>query len=187
MELATQETDESVLVAAVLNKDRKATAEIVARYGGALHGYLSRRLMPRHDLVDDLFQQVFLEAWQSLDRFRHESGLKAWLLAIARHKVQDHYRSRLRECEWDETAPEPAADSDLVLDLETQQQRQRIWTLLEELPEDARTLLLWRYWEGQSAERMASATGKTVKAVERALARAREQFRAKWNSETRHG
>ena len=187
MELATQETGESELVAAVLNKDRKATAEIVARYGGALHGYLCRRLMPRHDLVDDLFQQVFLEAWQSLHRFRQESGLKAWLLAIARHKVQDHYRCRLRESDWDENTPEPADASDLVLDLETQQQRQRIWTLLEEMSEEPRTLLLWRYWEGQSAEHMAAATGKTVKAVERALARARDQFRAKWNSETRHG
>jgi RNA polymerase sigma-70 factor (ECF subfamily) len=185
--LATHEIDESELVAAVLDKDRKATAEIVGRYGGALHGYLSRRLMPRHDLVDDLFQQVFLEAWQSLDRFRQESGLKAWLLAIARHKVQDYYRSRLRECEWDDSAPEPADTSDLVLDFETQQQRLRIWSLLEEMTEEARTLLLWRYWEGQSAERMAAGTGKTVKAVERALARARDQFRAKWKSETRHG
>lgn len=172
---------------AVLNKDRKATAEIVARYGGALHGYLARRLMPRHDLVDDLFQQVFLEAWQSLDRFRQESGLKAWLLAIARHKVQDHYRSRLRECEWNDEAPEPADSSDFALDLETQQHRQRIWSVLEEMSEEARTLLLWRYWEGQSAEIMAAGAGKTVKAVERALARAREQFRAKWSSGSRHG
>ncbi len=174
-------------MAAVLNKDRKATAEIVARYGGALHGYLSRRLMPRHDLVEDLFQQVFLEAWQSLGRFRQESGLQAWLLAIARHKVQDHYRSRLRECEWDDSTPEPAETSDFVLDLETRQQHQRIWSLLEEMTEEARTLLLWRYWEGQSAEHMAAGAGKTVKAVERALARARDQFRAKWNSESRHG
>jgi len=174
-------------VAAVLNKDRKATAEIVARYGGALHGYLSRRLMPRHDLVEDLFQQVFLEAWQSLSRFRQESGLKAWLLGIARHKVQDHYRSRLRECEWDENVPEPAAAADPALDLETQQQRERVWSLLAELSEEARTLLLWRYWEGQSAELMAAGSGKTVKAVERALARARDQFRARWNSEGRHG
>jgi DNA-directed RNA polymerase specialized sigma24 family protein len=53
------------------------------------------------------------------------------------------------------------------------------------LAEDARLLLLWRYWEGWSAEAMAAETGKSIKAVERALARARDQFKQQWYDERR--
>jgi DNA-directed RNA polymerase specialized sigma24 family protein len=44
-------------------------------------------------------------------------------------------------------------------------------------------VLLWRYWERRSAAEMAAATGRTEKAIERLLARARGQFRRRWNRE----
>jgi RNA polymerase sigma-70 factor (ECF subfamily) len=181
---AHQQSD-SELVAAVLRKDRKATAEFVARFGGAVHAYLARRLMPRHDLVEDTFQQVFLEAWQGLGSFRGGSAVKTWLLGIARHKIQDHYRRRLREYQFDEDSPEPAHGDDLALTFERNESAQLVWQVLASLEEEARLLLLWRYWEGWSAAAMAQETGKTEKAVERALARAREQFRRRWYSDER--
>jgi RNA polymerase sigma-70 factor (ECF subfamily) len=150
-----------------------------------VHGYLSRRLMPRHDLVEDLFQQVFLEAWQNLERFRGSAGVRTWLMGIARHKVQDHYRSRLREFQIDEDAPEPADPVDLAAVLEQQVSREKVWRVMSELGEEARVLLLWRYWEGWSAEAMAASSGKTAKGIERSLARAREQFKRRWYSENR--
>lgn len=179
---AAQQSDPE-LVSAVLRKDRKATAEFVSRFGAAVHGYLTRRLMPRQDLVEEVFQQVFLEAWQGLHRYRGTAGVKAWLLGIARHKVQDHYRSRLRELPIDEDAPEPAAATNLAELLEDQSAKERIWRVLLDMDEEPRLLLLWRYWEGWSAEAMAEAGGKTTKAVERSLARAREQFRRRWYSD----
>src|SRR5499427_10919283 len=100
------------LVAEIVSKDRKATAEFVARYADHVYAYVRRRLIPRADLVEDLVQEVFLAAWESLDKFRGDSSLRNWLLGIARHKVEDHYRKRLREVQfqdeeesgWDEPA-----------------------------------------------------------------------------------
>src|SRR5215469_5033897 len=54
------------LVAEILSKDRKATAEFVARYADHVYAYVRRRLIPRADLVEDLVQEVFLAAWESL-------------------------------------------------------------------------------------------------------------------------
>ena len=54
---------------------------------------------------------------------------------------------------------------------------------LESLPEVYSLALLWRYWEKRSARDIAADIGKTEKAVERTLARAREQFRQRWNHE----
>lgn len=173
----SRELGERELVAAVLRKDRKATAEFVDQHADAIFTYVKRRLAPRQDLVEDIVQEVFLDAWESLQEFRADSGVRAWLLGIARHKVQDFYRARLRVFEAiDEdvfTSPEPAADE--MLDRGRTQERVR--AAMAKLPELYQIALLWRYWEKRSAEEMAHQTGKTVKAIERLLARAREHFR----------
>jgi DNA-directed RNA polymerase specialized sigma24 family protein len=56
----------------------------------------------------------------------------------------------------------------------------RAQRILEQLPESYRLVLVWRYWEGRRAGEMAIATGKTEKAIERLLARARTRFRELW-------
>ena len=92
-------SEEAILLDAVLKKDRKATAEFVSRYADPVYGYVSQRLAPRADLVEDLVQEVFLVALQKLDTFAGKSSVLGWLLGIARHKVEDLYRARFREPE----------------------------------------------------------------------------------------
>jgi RNA polymerase sigma-70 factor (ECF subfamily) len=180
--------DDIRLAAAVLHKDRKATAEFVSRYADRLYGYIRRRLTPREDLVDDLLQEVFLAAWESLPAYAGRSTLESWMFGIARHKVESHYRARLREPLPldDEDGPGEAviaveADFDERIDIADREAR--TGEILRELPEKYAMVLLWRYWERRSAAEMAAATRKTEKAIERLLARAREQFRRRWNRE----
>ena len=178
--------DDMRLVKAVLCKDRKATAEFVDRYSDPLYAYLHSRLFPRVDLAEDLLQEVLLAAWENLSAFQGRSSLKSWLLGIARHKVEDCYRARLRESaplpeEDEESVPnmrvEPAFDE--LMDREHLLKKTR--EVVETLPESYRVVLLWRYWEKRSALEMAEMTGKTVKAIERLLAHARQQFKMRWN------
>ncbi len=175
------------LAEAVLRKDRKATAEFVVRYSDAVYAYLRRRLIPRNDLVDDMLQEVFLAAWKNLPRYEGRSPLRSWLLGIARHKVEDHYRARLRECEplglEEETPAELAVDSPLDERIDRERRRELTARVLEQLPQAYSAALLWRYWEKRSAAEMAERSGKTIKAVERILARAREQFKRRWKHE----
>jgi RNA polymerase sigma-70 factor (ECF subfamily) len=176
---------EAALLAAVLSKDRKATAEFVSRYSDSVYSFIRSRLAPRYDVVDDLVQEVFLTAWKNIGDYRREGPLQAWLMGIARHKVEDYYRARLRE-------PEPLTDSalepdvagttpDFELSMDREEVRRKTWRVMAGLPEQYRLALIWRYWEKISARDMAQRAGKTEKAIERLLARAREQFRERWN------
>ena len=172
------------LVAEILSKDRKATAEFVARYADHVYAYVRRRLIPRADLVEDLVQEVFLAAWESLDKFRGDSSLRSWLLGIARHKVEDHYRKRLRELQLAEeeegTESEPVSAHDLEGALAERQTGELTREVLSILPENYSVVLLWRYWENRSLRDIAVQTGRTEKAIERLLARARQQFKKRW-------
>src|SRR5437879_8879467 len=91
--------DEQQLVAEVLAKDRKATADFVARCADWLYSFIRHRLAPRTEMVEDLMQETLLAAWQGLPNFRGDAGLRSWVLGIARHKVEDYYRRRIREAE----------------------------------------------------------------------------------------
>ena len=65
----SQTSEDSALVAAVLRKDRKATAAFVARCVDDLYGYVRSRLAPRYNEVDDMVQEIFLAAWESLSHY----------------------------------------------------------------------------------------------------------------------
>jgi RNA polymerase sigma-70 factor (ECF subfamily) len=173
------------LVAQILRKDRKATAQFVAICADQVYGYVQWRLIPRLDLVDDLVQEIFLAAWENLRKFRGESSLQNWILGIARHKVENHYRNCLREIQLpgdEEDFESQPVDSDGLEDsFNRDETENRVRETLARLPEPYSVVLLWRYWEKRSLRDIAVETGKTEKAIERLLARARNQFRKKWN------
>jgi RNA polymerase sigma-70 factor, ECF subfamily len=183
--IATNLADERELVAAVLRKDRKAAAEFVARYADAVYAYVRHRLTSRHDGVEDLVQDVFLAALRDLPTFRGVSTLRPWLLGIARHKVEDFYRRQLRApdplAEPGEPDEPPGDEPALEETIDRTRAARRTQQVLRRLPATYSTVLLWRYWESRSVREIAEATGKTEKAVERLLARARTRFRELWN------
>lgn len=185
--LVFEETvEDRALVSAILAGDRKATAEFVARYSDRIFGYVWQRMLPRTDLVEDVVQDILLTAWRSLPQYKGEANLESWLLGIARHRVEEHYRKRLREAheqlEVDELPTaiagfEPPWDKEL----DEQRVRERTQRILAILPETYSIALQWRYWEKCSTREMAVFTGKTEKSMERLLARAREAFRKRWD------
>jgi RNA polymerase sigma-70 factor, ECF subfamily len=179
--------DERTLVAEILRNDRKAAARFVAAHVDAVYAYARHRLAPRADLVDDVVQDVFLAALNSLTTYQGQSSLRAWLLGIARHKVEDVYRQRLRapaaleEGTAAETETAAPAAFDEAIDADRAKAKAR--RVLAQLPERYGLVLLWRYWEQRSTRDMAAAIGTTEKSVERLLARARARFKALWSQE----
>ena len=169
------------LAAAVRDKDRKATAELVERYADSVYSYVSHRLFPNIAQAEDLVQEVFLAALQSIGSFTGKSPIHAWLLGIARHKVDDHYRLVLREAQFDDVvALDLKSDQDVADIVDRDTMRNRTIETLGQLREDYRVLLRWRYWEYRSTAEIAALTGRSEKSIERGLARARAHFKRTW-------
>lgn len=177
------------LIADVLAGDRKAIADFVETYTDVVYSFLSHRI-DHAEIVEDLCQEVFLAAWTQLAGFRNESSVKTWLCAIARHKVADFYRRRLLEVpqnDAEDKEREERLQPSEVVDFEGRIDRQRmdakIRAILSEMPEGYQAILRWRYWDHRSLGEIAEITGKTEKAGERLLARARNDFARRWNIE----
>ena len=177
-------SDERRLVASVLAKERKATAEFVEQCADWLYPFLRRRLVPRPEVIEDILQDILLAAWQALPTYREDSSLQSWILGIARHKIDDYYRRRIREediSEQEDSAPEPSMVPMLEQQLDSAAQQEKVKKTLSSMPETYALTLLARYRDEKSLRDMAHLSGKTEKAMERLLARARENFRRRWN------
>lgn len=179
------------LAQAILARDRKATARFVDLNAERVHSYVWRRLAPKTEMVDDLVQEVFLASWRSLATYSGESPLEAWLLAIARFKVEDHYRRVLSHplaaLEEEEDSPQLVTSPNLDAAIDHVRDAHLAAAIIDQLPYEYALVLRWRYWEDQSVRGMAAASGRTEKAIERLLARAREKFKLRWQETKNRG
>jgi RNA polymerase sigma-70 factor (ECF subfamily) len=154
-----------------------AGEDFVALYDRSLtdvYSYLYSRLRDR-GLAEDMTQDVFLAgARRAADGKPVELP---WLIAVARNKLVDHWRSisrrerRLRLIRSDAEAEAPALDS---LD------GTRAADTLEGLNPTYRLALVLRHVDGLPVPEVATHLGRSVAATEQILSRARTAFRKEY-------
>jgi RNA polymerase sigma-70 factor (ECF subfamily) len=85
--------DEARLVRRAKSGDSEAFAQLYDACVERVYRYVFFRVTDE-DLAEDLTSQVFLKAWENLDRYKTDgSPFVAWLYTIARNLVIDHYRT----------------------------------------------------------------------------------------------
>jgi RNA polymerase sigma-70 factor (ECF subfamily) len=156
------------LVEAARAGDRAAFADLYVRYARMVHGVLMARV-PRAD-VDDLVQDVFLQAMRQIGTLRDASAFGGWLAAIARNRGNDHLRQARATEPLDDVAG-VAVDSAARLDAQT------VVRALRTLPEAYRETLVLRLVEGMTGPEIAAATGLTPASVRVNLHRGMKQLR----------
>ena len=72
-----------------------AFQELVSQYKDSVYAFL-RRFLNDRDLVDDVFQETFLQLYVSRDTFDQSKPLRPWLFTIAANKAKDALRRRQR-------------------------------------------------------------------------------------------
>jgi RNA polymerase sigma-70 factor, ECF subfamily len=160
-------TDELALVRAA-QTDSQAFGALYDRYIQRVYRYCYYRTNNASE-AEDLTAQIFLAALEALPRYRQDGHFAAWLFSIAHRKVTDYYR-RLPHTALDE-AILPPIHTDLAVDVETSQRRDRLLLLLQALKEDEQELIHLRYVAELSFAEIASALRKNEEAVKKTLYR----------------
>ena len=106
LEQATTSSGLGALVQAAREGDEDAFSDLYRRLAPGVFDYLVV-LTGDRTAAEDLVQQTFLDAWQSLASLQDPAKVKAWVYALARHAGQDHLRSR-GAAAFLEAIPEPA-------------------------------------------------------------------------------
>ena len=153
---AAHASEDAGLVGAARRGDQGAFARLYDRYARVVHGLLLTRV-PDGD-VDDLVQDVFLAAWNRLDRLRDPAAFGGWVAMIARNRAIDFHRR----------APDHVQLPDgLVARDETHAlaEARGILEIIRSLPEAYRETLVLRLVEGLTGPEIAARTGLTAASV----------------------
>lgn len=145
------EPDDTLVVRAAQLGDHAAWSRLYAAHARLVHGVLLARV-PR-DVVPDLVQEVFLQAFHRARDVRDPAAFPGWLASIARRRAAD-WRRRRRDTEpVPDGLPVEARDADAPLDAE------RVLRAIRALPEAYRETLVLRLVEDLSGPQIAARTG----------------------------
>ncbi len=151
---------------------RMPAEDFVRHYSDDVWRYVASKLRRRED-VEDVVMEVFGAAFRDLDRLRKADSPRLWLLVVARRKVIDVIRRNYRRPELSlETAMDTAAP-------EASERSQEVYTLMQDLPELYREVLILKYVNGLGTEEVARVIRKSVGAANSLLQRARQTLREK--------
>ncbi len=166
---AERRPEELRLVGAAQQGDRAAFAELYTAYSRMVHGILLARV-PFAD-VEDLVQDVFLQAMQRLRALRDAAAFGGWIAAIARNRAADHIRRTPRLTELSDDV----ATSDQ--DQQDRTEALAVLAVIQMLPEAYRETLVLRLVEGMTGPEIAARTGLTPASVRVNLHRGMKQLR----------
>jgi RNA polymerase sigma-70 factor (ECF subfamily) len=147
-----------------------------------VYGFLFRLVRCERPAADDLFQETWLEALDGIAQFDPQRGeLRAWLFGIARRRVALYWRRRLNAGRCESEGLAEAASNGAVLPqeaIEQVEQAAAVRAALLVLSPERRRVLMEKYVEEMTVAQIAAGSGKSFKAVESLLARAREELRS---------
>jgi RNA polymerase sigma-70 factor (ECF subfamily) len=123
-ELKELSLDEEKALIEAAQRDTAAFAPLYRQYVQSIYRYLYSRLGQVND-AEDMTAQVFLEAFQGLNRYRNNGTFAAWLFTIARRRVINHFhRSHQFDQLKEQTANPDTSDDPLVQALRVEEYRQ---------------------------------------------------------------
>ncbi|WP_236174192.1 sigma-70 family RNA polymerase sigma factor [Pseudomonas pseudonitroreducens] len=163
--LIAREAQLQALLLRGMDGDNAAYRDFLSALGTHLRAFLRRRLSQRPGEVEDLLQEVLLAVHNARHTYRADQPLTAWVQAIARYKLADHFRAFARRESLHDPLQDDAAELLIGEDDEPAQARRDLGKLLLQLPDKQRLPIVHVKLEGLSVEETASLTGLSSSAV----------------------
>jgi len=175
--------------------DEAAFREIVSRYRNSLYAFL-KQFLNQADLVEDVFQETFLQLFTSRDSFDPSRPLRPWLFTIAANKAKDALRKSQRtsavpigtiaesdDMSFDEVLNALTSDTAVPYDeVERSETAERVSEVIANMPENLREILILAYFQRLSYKHMAQVLGIPIGTVKSRLHTAVARFARDWKA-----
>jgi len=163
--------------------DQRAFEVLVHKYQQRLFALISRYVRDQ-DEVQDVAQEAFIKAWRALPRFSGDSAFYTWLYRIAVNTAKNHLVSASRRppgSDLDAAEAEQYAGAEMLHEIGTpeslvlsEELEAVIHAAINELPQELKTAVTLREFEGLSYEDIAVVMECPVGTVRSRIFRARE-------------
>lgn len=175
--------------------EEEAFQELVKQYKDSLYAFL-RRFLNQSDMVDDVFQETFMQLYVSRDTFDQSRPLRPWLFTIAANKAKDALRKSQRsnaipigtlseseEMSFDEMLNALSSDTVVPYDeAERNETSARVSEVIANMPEGLREILVLAYFNRFSYKQMADILSIPIGTVKSRLHTAVARFAKDWKT-----
>ncbi len=175
--------------------EEAAFREIVSRYKNGLYAFLWN-FLNRQDMVEDVFQETFLQLFNSRDSFDTSRPLRPWLFTIAANKAKDALRKQQRtatisigaiadsqEMSFDSVLNALTSDSTMPYEeLEGGEIALQVRRVVADMPENLREILVLAYFNKFSYKQMAQILSIPIGTVKSRLHTAVGRFAKDWKA-----
>jgi RNA polymerase sigma-70 factor (ECF subfamily) len=182
------QTSDIILIERALAGDQQAYAELLQKYRGPVFNLIIRMVKSKEE-AEDLVQEAFIKAFNSLHSFNMQYAFSTWLYKIAINNSIDHFRKqKLKLCSLDKPVESKegelkrefpdvtfAADKDLL----NKEKMGLIQDAIDSLPEKYRMSIVYRHQEEKSYEEIAEIMDIPLGTVKARIFRAREMLKKK--------
>jgi RNA polymerase sigma factor (sigma-70 family) len=158
------------LVQAYIKGDHSAIEVLINRHRSKVYTYILLTIK-NQQLAEDLFQETFIKVIQSLrsGKYKDNGKFLSWVIRIAHNLIIDHFRKEKQmntlsndDSEVDLFNSKKLSDSNIEELIIHGQIRSEVRSLINELPEDQREVVLLRHYGGLSFKEIADQTDVSI-------------------------
>jgi RNA polymerase sigma-70 factor (ECF subfamily) len=171
--------DEQTLIRKILDGDKEAVRIFYERNKKRLFEFIFRKVLEKKD-AEEILQDTFLSAIDSLALFSGKSSLLTFLGGIAKHEIADYYKKKRIKAivfsrfeNWQFLIDKSLRPDEQLVKKELSL---RIKSVLKKILPRYKGLIRLKYIEGFSVKEIANNLKISEKSVESALFRARKAF-----------
>jgi len=175
--------------------EEDAFRKLIKRYHASLYSFLSQ-FLNRNDLVEDVFQETFIQLYTSRASFDVSRPLHPWLFTIAANKAKDFLRKQQRTSAipiGQTTNNEEMSFEDMLnmLDsednppyeeLEKDEMALQVRRIIANMPENLREILILSYFNKFSYKQMADILSIPIGTIKSRLHTAVGRFSKDWKA-----
>ena len=175
--------------------EEAAFRAIVSRYKNSLYIFL-RHFLNRQDLIEDVFQETFIQLFTSREDFDTSRPLRPWLFTIAANKAKDAFRKRKRtaaisigtiadaqEMSFDDVLNTLTSVTTTPYDTaEKGETSSQVRQIIADMPENLREILILAYFNKFSYKQMAQILSIPIGTVKSRLHTAVGRFAKDWKT-----
>ena len=164
---AADKPTDAELLARYAKGDESAFRDLVNRYKNGLYAFL-HRFIGQQALIDDVFQETFIQLFNSMASFDTSRPLRPWLFTIAANKAKDALRKQQRtaaisigtmanpdEMSFGDVLNSLTSDKELPYDqLIDEEAAAKVREIIANMPENLREILILSYFHKFSYKQM---------------------------------
>ncbi|MFA0960999.1 sigma-70 family RNA polymerase sigma factor [Roseivirga sp. BDSF3-8] len=151
----------------------EGAGHVFGQYARQLHGYLRKKLGNDQD-SEELLSDVMMKLYKNCERLEEVDNVRAWLYRITYNAAMDYYRDRQKKQESERAAGniEVPVEQDIY-----QSMSQLVPAMVNLLPEEYRSAVMWCDLEGLSQQEVADKLNISLSGAKSRIQRGRKKLK----------